>query len=204
MGGLWMLGMFLVFEPLDHLGETLGGPFYTFGTVAAVSTLGALATLRASRSAAASTIVDEPPPSGHLWTQLRAVLPLTYAAYGLAALAAYLIATQVQPAMQSGAFITTFLIGSQLPLMLLRPKQKRIYPIAIDAHLGNQMAVGVLLWGIPMGIMFSAGMSLDTVGRPIDMAIRIAVVLPLGVVVGAAFGILVYAVRRFSEARRFK
>jgi hypothetical protein len=47
-------------------------------------------------------------------------------------------------------------------------------------------------------------MSLDTVGRPIDMAIRIAVVLPLGVVVGAAFGILVYAVRRFSEARRFK
>jgi hypothetical protein len=122
----------------------------------------------------------------------------------LAALAAYLIATQVQPAMQSGAFITTFLIGSQLPLMLLRPKQKRIYPIAIDAHLGNQMAVGVLLWGIPMGIMFSAGMSLDTVGRPIDMAIRIAVVLPLGVVVGAAFGILVYAVRRFSEARRFK
>jgi len=199
---LSMLGLLLVFEPINHLGEVLGAPSYTFGAVAAIAVLGGLGALRASRSPTQPMIVDEPPPSGHFWTQLRAVLPLTYAAYGLAAVAAYVIAVQVQPGMQTAAFIVTFLIASQLPLMLLRPKQKRIYPVALDARLGQQVAAGILLWGIPMGMMFSAGMALDSIGRPLEIAIKIAFVLPGSAIAGAAFGLLVYATRRLSEARK--
>src|SRR6266700_1770619 len=200
-GGLSMVGLLLVTEPLDHLGDALGGPSYTIGVIAAISVLGGVAMLCTFRSPVPAVVVDEPPPSGHFWTQLRAALPLTYAVYVLAAVAAFAIALQVQPATQSTAFIITFLIVSQLPLLLLRPRAKRIYPVALDPQLGRQMAVGVLLWGIPMGIMFSAGMALDSIGRPIEMAIKIAVILPFCVVGGAVFGILMYAVRRFSEAR---
>ena len=103
--------------------------------------------------------------------------------------------------MQTGAFILTFLIVSQLPL-LLRPKAQRIYPVALDANLGRQVIVGILPWDIPMGIMFSAGMALDAIGRPLEMAIKIAMILPLCLVGGAAFGLLIYVSRRFSETRR--
>jgi hypothetical protein len=202
--GLSMLGVFLAIEPLDHLGDGLGGPYYAIDAVAVISVLGGVRTLLAFRAPVPPIVVDEPPPSGHFWTQLRAALPLTYAAYGLGAVAALAVAVQVQPAMRSTAFILTFLITSQLPLMLLRPKPKRIYPVALDAHLGHQVVAGILLFGIPMGIMFSAGMALDTIGRPVEMAILIAIVLPFCAVGGAAWGILMYAVCRFSEGRRPK
>jgi hypothetical protein len=122
--------------------------------------------------------------------------------YVLAAVAAYIVASQLRPTMQTLAFIVTFLITSQPPLMLLRPKAQRIYPVALDAHLGRQMAAGVLLWGIPMGIMFSAAMALDTIGRPIVMAMMIAIALPVSAAAGAALGVLMYAVCRFSETRK--
>jgi hypothetical protein len=148
------------------------------------------------------TVVDEPQPPSHFRTQLRAALPMTYAAYLLAAIAAFAVALQVQPTMQSAAFIFTFLIVSQLPLLLLRPKAQRIFPIALDAQLGRQLVAGILLWGIPMGIMFGAAMALNSLGHPPEIAIKSAVALPLGAVGGAAVGLLMYVSRRLSDASK--
>jgi hypothetical protein len=200
-GAMSLLGFLLIIEPLDHLGDALGGPLLTFGAVAVVAVAGSIRTLLGFRAPAPPTVVDEPQPPSHFWAQLRDTLPLTYAAYLVGAVAALAVALQVQPTMQTGAFILTFLIVSQLQL-LLRPKAQRVYPVAVDASLGRQVIVGILLWGIPMGIMFSAGMALDVIGRPFEIAIRIAMILPLCVVGGAAFGLLIYVSRRLSETRR--
>ena len=109
---------------------------------------------------------------------------------------------QLEGSAQTTAFIVVFLVVSQSILTLRRRAGQRIYPRSFDANLGRQVAVGVFLWGIPMGMVFSAGMVLDSIGHPGQMALKIAAALGISMIGGAAFGVLVYVMLRLAEARR--
>ena len=69
-------------------------------------------------------------------------------------------------------------------------------------HLGRQIVAAMLLWGVPMGMMFSAGMVLDTLGHPMKMALMIAVAMGISLVGGAAFGVLIYVIVRVADVRK--
>ncbi|MGY4508750.1 hypothetical protein [Bradyrhizobium sp. USDA 3650] len=202
MLAMTLLGLLLVIDPLDRLGESYGGPIATAVAVAAVSILAGARALFAGLSKKQPVIVDEAPPQGHFWSELRSALPLVYAAYALASAAALLVAMQLKESMQTTAFIVVFIAVSQLILPLRRRAGRRIYPRSFDANLGRQVVAGVLVWGIPMGMMFSAGMVLDAMGRPAQMALMIAAVLGISLIGGAAFGVLIYVMLRVAEARR--
>ncbi len=202
MLAMTLLGMLLVIDPLDRLGESYGGPIATTFTIAALSILGGARTLFVGYSKKQPVVVDEAPPRGHFWSELRSALPLIYAAYALAAAAALLVARQLKGSMQTTAFIVVFLVVSQLILTLRRQAGQRIYPRSLDANLGRQVAAGVLLWGVPMGMMFSAGMVLDQIGSPGQMALMAAAVLGASLIGGAALGVLIHVMLRLAEARR--
>lgn len=196
---LMLLGVLLTIEPLDHLGDAFGGTFYAIGAVTALSVLAGARVLLAGRSQRQLVSADEAPPSGYFWPELRSTLPLDYAAYTLGAIAAYIIAVQLQETIRYVAFIVMFLITSQLLLMLRRRTPKRIYPILLDAHLGRRVLAGVLLWGIPMGIMFSAATALDNIGH---LAQRIALAMSLSAIGGGAIGVLMHVIDRLSGSRK--
>jgi hypothetical protein len=202
MVALMLLGLLLVIEPFDSPNYGYGGPLSTALVVAAVSLLSGARVLFNCYSKRQPAISDEAPPSGYFWSELRSALPLTYAAYAFAAVVAFLVAMQLKGSTQFVAFFVIFLMTSQLPLILLRRAGKRIYPASLDANLGRQILAGTLLWGIPMGMMFGAALALDSIGHPAEMALKIAVMLPLGAIAGAAVGVLLYVNLRLSEARR--
>jgi hypothetical protein len=204
MLAMTLFGVLLVIDPLDRLGESYGGPIATTLTIAAVSILAGARALFAGYSKKQPVIVDEAPPQGHFWSELRAALPLIYAAYALASIAALLVATQLQRSMQNAAFIVVVLAVSQFILTLRRRAGQRIYPRSFDANLGRQVVAGVLLWGIPMGMMFSAGMVLDSMGLPTRMAVSVAIAFGFSVIGGAAFGVLIHVMLRLAEVRRAK
>lgn len=201
MAAMTLLGLQLIIDPLDRFGESFGGPLATSLAVAAVSLLVGSRALLAGLSKQ-PIVVDEAPPRGHFWSELRAALPLIYAAYASASVVALLVATQLDASMQTTAFIVVFIAVSQLILTFRRRAGRRIYPRSLDAHLGRQVVAGILLWGIPMGMMFSAGMVLDQTGLPAKMALMVGAVLGISLIAGAAFGVLVYVMLRVAEARR--
>ena len=96
MLAMTLIGLLLVIDPLDRLGESYGGPIATTFTIAAVSILAGARALFAGFSKKQPVIVDEAPPRGHFWSELRSALPLIYAAYALAAAAALLVAMQME------------------------------------------------------------------------------------------------------------
>ena len=202
MLALTLLGLLLVIDPLDHLGESYGGPLATAFAVAAVSVLGGARALFTGYSKKQPLIDDEAPPSGHFWSELRSALPLIYAAYALASAAALLVAMQLKGSAQTTAFICVFLVVSQLILTLRRRAGQRIYPRSFDANLGRQVLAGVLLWGVPMGMMFSAGTVLDSIGHPAQIVLMLAVVLVISLIGGAALGVMIYVILRLGEARK--
>jgi hypothetical protein len=202
MLAMMLLGFLLVIDPLDRLGESYGGPIATIITIATLSILGGARALFVGYSKKQPVIVDAAPPRGHFWSELRSALPLIYAAYALASAAALVVATQLKGPMQATAFIVVFLVVSQLILMLRRRAGQQIYPRSFEANLGRQVVAGVLLWGIPMGMMFSAGMVLDPIGRPAQMALEVAAVLGVSLIGGAAFGVLINVMLRLAEARK--
>ena len=61
---------------------------------------------------------------------------------------------------------------------------------------------GILLWGIPMGMMFNAGMFLDSMEFPALMALKVAAALGISLIGGAGLGVLIYVMLRLAEARR--
>jgi hypothetical protein len=197
-----LLGLLLVIDPLDRLGDSYGGPIATTITIAAVSMLAGARTLFAGFSKKQPVVVDEAPPPGHFWSELRSALPLIYAAYGVAAVSALLVATQLEGSMQTTSFIVVFIVVSQVILSLRRRSGQRIYPRSLDANLGRQVVAGILLWGIPMGMMFGAGMLLDPMEFPALIALKAAAVLAISLIGGAAFGVLVHILLRLGEAKR--
>jgi hypothetical protein len=197
-----LLGLLLVLDPLDRLGESYGGPIATIFTVVAISMLGGARALFVGFAKKQPVIVDEAPPQGHFWSELRSALPLIYASYALASAAALLVATQLEGSLRTTSFIVVFIVVSQVILVFRRRAGRRIYPQAFDANLGRQVVVGVLLWGIPMGMMFGAGMVLDSMGLTAQMAIMAAAALGISLIGGAAFGVLSYVMLRLAEARR--
>jgi hypothetical protein len=202
MAAMTLLGVLLIIDPLDRLGESYGGPIATAFTVAAISILGGARALFAGYSKKQPVIVDEAPPRGHFWSELRSALPLIYAAYALASVGAFIVAAQLTGSTQTTAFIVVFLAVSQFILTLRRRAGQRIYPRSFDVNLVRQVVAGVLLWGIPMGMMFSAGMVLDSMGLPAQMALKVAAVLCVSLIGGAAFGVLIHVMLRLAEARR--
>jgi hypothetical protein len=202
MLAMTLLGLLLVIDPLDRLGESYGGPIATAFAVTAVSILGGARALFAGYSKKQPVIVDEAPPRRHFWSELRSALPLIYAAYALASVGALVVATQLKGSTQTTVFIVVFLAVSQFILTLRRRAGQRIYPRSSDANLGRQVVAGALLWGIPMGMMFSAGMVLDSMGLPAQMALKVAAALCLSLIGGAALGVLIYIMLRLAEVRR--
>jgi hypothetical protein len=200
MLALTLVDLLLITEPFDHLGENFGGPLTTTVVVAAVSVLGGALVLFGGYSKKPTVIVDETPPSGHFWTELGSAMLLTYAAYALAAVVSYPVATQLRGPAQMPAFIAVFLAISYLPLLIRRRARKRIYPITLDANLGRQAAAGVLLWGIPMGMMFSAAITLDPIRSPVGAA-KIAILFGFSLIGGAAFGVFLYFNSRLLERK---
>jgi hypothetical protein len=197
-----LFGLLIVIDPLDRLGESYGGPIIATVTIAAVSILAGARALFAGTSGKQPVVVDEAPPQGHFWSELRSALPLVYAAYAFASVAAFLVATQVTAAMQTPALIVVFLVVSQTILTFRRRPGQRVYPRSFDPNLGRQVVAGVLLWGVPMAMAFSAGMVLDSMGRPAEMALKVALVLSVSLIGGAGFGVLIYVALRLAEARR--
>ncbi len=202
MLAMTLLGLLLVIDPLDRLGESYGGPVATTFTVAAISILGGARALFAGYSNKQPVIVDEAPSRGHFWSELRSALPLIYATYALASAAAFLVAMQLNGSTQIAAFIVVFLVVSQSILTLRRRAGQRIHPQSFDANLGRQVVAGVLLWGVPMGMMFSAGMFLDSMGLSTLIALKVAAVVTVSLIGGAALGVLIHAMSRLTEARR--
>jgi hypothetical protein len=202
MLAMTLLGLLLVIDPLDRLGESYGGPIAATFTIAAISILAGARTLFAGYSKKQPVIVDAAPPQGHFWSELSSALPLIYTAYALASVAALLVATQLNRSTQNTAFIVVFLVVSQSILTFRRRAGQRIYPRSFDANLGRQVVAGILLWGVPMGMMFSAGMVLDAMGLRIQIALGVALALAISLIGGAMFGVLIYVVLRLTEARR--
>ena len=202
MVAMTFLGLLIIIDPLDRLGESYGGPIAATLMIAAVSILMGARALFAGYSRKQPVVVDQAPPQGHFWSELRSALPLIYAAYAVATAAALLVAKQLTEAMQSTAFIVVFIVVSQVILSFRRRAGQRIYPRSLDPNLGRQVVAGILLWGVPMGMMFSAGMVLDSIGFPALMALKVAAALGISLIGGAGLGVLIYVMLRLAEARR--
>lgn len=196
------LSLLLVIDPLDRLGESYGGPIAATSMVAAVSILAGARVLLAGYSKKQPVIVDEAPPQGHFWSELRSALPLVYAACALASVTALLVAMQLRGTMQTPAFMIVLLVVSQLILTLRRRAGQRIYPRSFDANLGRQVVAGILLWGIPMAMMFSAAMFLDSMKHPAQLVLKVLVVLGISLIAGAGYGVLIHVMLRLAEAKR--
>lgn len=196
------LSLLLVIDPLDRLGENYGGPIAATFLVAAISILAGARVLLAGYSKKQPVIVDEAPPQGHFWSELRSALPPIYAAYALASVTALLVAMQLRGTMQTPAFMIVLVVVSQLILTLRRRAGQRIYPRSFDANLGRQVVAGILLWGIPMAMMFSAGMFLDSMKHPAQLVLKVLVVLGVNLIAGAGYGVLIHVMLRLAEAKR--
>lgn len=202
MVAMTFLGLLIIIDPIDRLGESYGGPIAATLMIAAVSILTGARALFAGYSRKQPVVVDEAPPQGHFWSELRSVLPLIYAAYAVATAAAFLVAMQLTGTMQSTAFIVVFMVVSQMILSFRRRAGQRIFPQSLDANLGRQVVAGILLWGTPMGMMFGAGMFLDPMGLPGHMVVKVAAALGVSLIGGAGFGALMHVMLRLAEARR--
>jgi hypothetical protein len=100
-----------------------------------------------------------------------------------------------------GAFLVVSSVLRQL--FLDRSASNQFYPALLDARLRPQLLLGLLGWGVPMGMVFS-GMTIlmvkDMPGLIVIGMIGIAIVVSaLG---GLAFGAYMYLVKRLLDRQK--
>ena len=130
------------------------------------------------------------------------MLPRMYLAYGFGTVAGFFVAWQVPQVWRNVSFLVAYLATS---LILIRRWSNGRTPLglrAFDPALRQEMLAGVVLWGVPMGILFSAMAVLDPVGPPTVILIYVAVLLAVGAIGGLAFGALNHLIRKLGDSRR--
>jgi hypothetical protein len=104
--------------------------------------------------------------------------------------------------MRFGVFIGTFLVVSSVlhQLFLDRSASNRFYPVLLDARLRPQLLLGLLAWGVPMGMVFSGMTILMVKGMPGLIVIgMIGIAIVVSALGGLAFGAYMYLVRRLLD-----
>jgi hypothetical protein len=202
MSPLMLFSFFLILEPLDDFGSSIGGAPVALGMLAVMSVVAGGQALLARRQLTRAEITEEEQPSDHYWSELRRALPRTYFAYAIGAIAAVALGLQFDDFMRFGVFIGTFLVVSSVlhQLFLDRSASNRFYPVLLDARLRPQLLLGLLAWGVPMGMVFSGMTILMVKGMPGLIVIgMIGIAIVVSALGGLAFGAYMCLVRRLLD-----
>jgi hypothetical protein len=205
MSALMLLGFFLIVDPLDHFGSSIGGAPLALGILAVMSVLAGGQALFAQRQLSRADVREEEQPVDHYWCELRRILPWTYLACALGVITGVALGLQFDDSMRFGVFVGTFLVVSSIlrQLFLSRSASKQLYPTALDAGLRSKLLLGLLGWGVPMGMMFSGMMILMVKDMPGIIVIgMIGVAIVLSALGGLAFGAYMHLVRRLVDPQQ--
>ena len=197
---LTLTGLFLVIEPLDQFGGILEPRPDSWGVIAALSLF--VGVLSARRPATRPVVAEQTAPADQYWPEVRRMLPRMYLAYGFGTVTGFFVASQVPQTWRNVAFLVAYLATS---LILIRRWSNGRTPLrlrAFDPALRQEMLAGVLLWGVPMGILFAAMAVLDPIGPPTVILIYVAAMLAVGAIGGLAFGALMHLIRKLGDSRR--
>lgn len=205
MTPLTLVSLFLIIEPLDDFGSSIGGAPLALGILALMSALAGGQALLALRRLTWSEITKEEQSVDYCWSELRRILPRTYLAFAIGTIAGVALGLQFQDSMRFGVFVAAFLVVSSVlrQLFLDRSASKQFYPVFPDAGLRPQLLLGLLGWGVPMGMMFSGMTILMAKGTPGFIVIgMIGIAIVVSALGGLAFGAYMYLVRRIADPQQ--
>jgi hypothetical protein len=135
----------------------------------------------------------------------RRALPRTYFAYAIGVIIGVALGLQFDDVMRFGVFIVAFLVVSSVlrQLFLYRSASKQFFPMLLDAGLRPQLLLGLLAWGVPMGMVFSGMTILMVKGMPGLIVIgMIGIAIVVSALGGLAFGAYMYLVRRLLDRQK--
>jgi hypothetical protein len=140
-------------------------------------------------------------PVDEYWAVLRRMLPRTFLAYGIGGLVGFSVGLALDGSLRFPSFVIVFLAVSFFLMQRLSPGQGPLQGRALTSHprLSMAMASGVLLWGVPMAILFSGMAILEPKGTPMFKLIFVGIMIVVGGLGGLAFGALLHLIRRLSE-----
>ena len=198
---LILIALFLTMDPIDRFGADIGGAPNTLALIAVLSLMAGVPSLFSRRQQPKSVVTENASPGDTYWQELRRRLPWTYLAYALGAATGTAIGLQFQGPAQ----LLASLVGSLVPALLLQQlfflwkSPAKLNPTIFDAKLGRQLVAGMLLWGVPFGILFSVVWALDSIDRPAHMALGIAITMAISIPGGLFFGASIYLVKRLEN-----
>jgi hypothetical protein len=197
MMALILVAVFLIMAPLDQFASALGGMPVLLGLIAAASALVGVQPLLRSVVTAERSAADQ------YRSNLRSALPRIYLAYCMGAVGSTTVALAFQGVERIGVFVVGALAIAKVSQWLLfrnRPPAK-LYRAANDSF-GRVVAAGLLLWGIPMGIMSSGMIVLLGSGvlrlRGLLLMVSAMFLSALG---GLVLGALLYVFIRVTDSR---
>lgn len=202
MTALTLLGLFLVVDPIDDLGNPVGGPLAALSLIALISALSGGQVLFSRRRLRRSVVVEGKPPAGYVASEVRGVLPRIYLAYVLGTGVGVVVGSQFRDVSRFFAFVAASLVASMVLLQVFSYRRAPRQLYAPDLRLGSQMLMGALLCGMPMGIIFSGAAILTMMGHPGMMVIAVGVAIAIGGAGGFAFGAFIYLSQRLADRRR--
>jgi hypothetical protein len=204
MAALTLCGIYLIVEPFDEFGDFLRGAPDSVGLIALVAVFLGVRVLLTRQPK--PVVVEEAPPPGYFWSELRRVVVRIWLASGIGGAVGLTIGMHVPESWRFGSFMIAFVaISLSLLQQLSRSASpRRVYASLSNPSLAKQMLLGVLLWGVPMGIAFSGIVMLSAMDpqERMPVGIGLALVFALSVGGGLAFGALVHLVGRLSEPAR--
>lgn len=199
---LMFLGLALIQQPLDQLGNWMGGPQYQLGLIAVVSAAIGGQTWSAQRRLARSA-TEEPAPKASFWPWMRRTLPLTYRAYGIGNAVAFGVAVNLKGQTQVLVFITTSIVLSLvLNRIFLRPYTLQAMISTLDFR--GWLIAGVAFWGVPMAMFLTCLAILPSlsVGKATYLVAASVAATIIGLLGGIGWGALMYLTRRLSDPQR--
>lgn len=197
---IMFLGLALIQQPLDQLGNWIGGPLNQLGLIAVISALIGSQTWSAQRRLARSG-TDQPVPQIAFWLWLRRTLPLTLLAYGIGNAVAIGIALSLKGQTRWIVFIIISIVLSQV-LRKTFLSLRGLQPTVAALSLRDWLIVGVALWGFPMAITFLAILPLLPMGAASHLVQISAIVVITASLGGLGFGALMYLTQRLGDPQR--
>ena len=200
---LMMLALFVIIDPLDRFGQSLGGPAFTLAFIVTLAIVGAVPALTTRHERlAAITIEEGPAPPRHALSELLKSLPRTYLIYAVSIGAGTMTAWYTAKDYRLIVFVAISLLAMQVVRLLVVKLPKRIFANAAATGFGISLLYGVLCWGVPMGMFFS-GFAVLTLGHnPLRIAAGIGIAVLLSLVGGVFFGTWAYVINRLTNRRR--
>jgi hypothetical protein len=205
MTPLMVLALVLMIEPLGDLGSPIGGAPVALSILAVTSVLAGGQALFARRQLTRSKITEEVQPADRFWSELRRVLPWTYLAYAIGTVSGVMLGLQFDDNVRFGVFVGSFLVVSSVlrNLFLSRLARNQFYPAIVNVGLRPQLLLGLLGWGVPMGMMFSGMTILTAKDTPALIVIAlIAVAIVVSTLGGLAYGAYMYLTRRVLDRQK--